>query len=117
MPPKIARRSLQDIKTVAGRMTAPGSRQRLYLRLCTLEMERQRREQEYTFASQRAEAAKRRVDRLQAEIDEIAEQIAPERRAPLTEVAPEVGGFVEHRYGAVRKQRAVRTVKKTINGD
>lgn len=117
------RPSLQDIRTNAGRVTAPGSKQRLYLRLCTLEMERHRREQEFNFASERAEAAKRRVDRLQSEIDEITEQICPARTTPIAEVAAEVTGFVEHRYGAARKSRATKPadptapVKKASKGD
>ena len=71
MPPNNARSGLQDIRTMAGRVSGPGGKQRIFMRLATLELERVRREQEYQVASQRARVALERVHKLQAEIDQL----------------------------------------------
>ena len=71
MAPTHSRRGLQDIRTMAGRVSSPGGKQRLFMRLATLELERVRREQEYQVASQRARLALERVQKLQGEIDQL----------------------------------------------
>lgn len=99
MQQRTTRRGLQDIRTVAGRATSPGAKQRDYLRLCTLEMERARREQEYTVAHDRAEAAKRRVDRLQTEINEMIAKIGGPPAAKAEPVIADESIVLEHKYG------------------
>ena len=56
---------------MAGRVSVPGGKQRIFMRLATLELERVRRETEYQVASQRAQIAFERVHKLQAEIDQM----------------------------------------------
>lgn len=101
MPP--ARKGLQDIKTHAGRPTAPGSNHRTYIRLSTLEMERMRRQQEFEAAQARADAARSRVERLDAEIAELIALIAratgTRGPAPKAEQPPPAGA-IAHSYGA-----------------
>ncbi len=75
MAPPSRRRGIQDIRTMAGRPSTPGSNHRAYMRLATLEMERMRREQEYRVAAERADAALNRVNKLQSEIRDIAAMI------------------------------------------
>jgi len=83
MIPTAARRGLQDIRTNAGRVTAPGNNQRAYMRLCTLEMERQRRQHEHAIAAQQAATAKERLDKLEREMAELTTFIQRDsRRAP-----------------------------------
>ena len=81
MAPSSRRKGIQDIRTIAGRPTTPGSNHRVYMRLATLEMERMRREQEYRVAAERAEAALNRVNKLQSEIRSIASMIFRDERS------------------------------------
>jgi hypothetical protein len=105
MPPTTNRRGLQDIRTNAGRVTTPGGKQRAYLRLCTLEMERQRRDQEHRAAAQQARIAAERVAKLQREMDEIIATLSPQQQhaarnainqPPNTPTLPEP---LTHHYG------------------
>lgn len=72
----VMRRGIQDIRTYAGRATAPGSNHKKYVRLSTLELERTRRQHEYDTAQARADIAKERVAKLEAEIAEIMGAVA-----------------------------------------
>jgi hypothetical protein len=120
------RRTLQDIKTLAGRKTTPGDNQAAYLRMCTLEMERRRRSHEYKLAADRAEVAKRRVDQLTEQIRELMQSVstsvgletvdadAPRRSAPEPGYKSEI--IVEHRYGAGRGGRPRKaSITQTTN--
>ena len=109
MPP--ARKGLQDIRTHAGRSTAPGSSHRTYIRLSTLEMERTRRQQEFEAAQARADAAKARVQRLEAEIAEIVEAIRTGAPPPTSDPMPDPHLIsVKHAYGVSRLANAAETV-------
>jgi plasmid stabilization system protein ParE len=102
MPP--TRKGLQDIRTHAGRSTAPGSSHRTYIRLSTLEMERTRRQQEFEAAQARADAAKARVQRLEAEIAEIVAAISNGTPVPPPRELPNPHLIsVKHAYGVSRR--------------
>lgn len=108
MPHSAPRRGLQDIRTSAGRPTSPGSNQRIYMRLCTLEMERARRAQEYRIASERAAVAKSRVDRLQAEIEDLIGMLGGPAAVSSARQRDPAGSMVlEHKYGS-GKHRATK---------
>ena len=101
MAAKPSRKGVQDIRTVAGRSTSPGSTHKRYLRLCTLEMERSRREQERRVAQERADVAKSRVDQLESEIFEILQTIeTPSVSAVHAEAIDTTADHVTHSYGA-----------------
>ena len=97
------KRGVQDIRTMAGRVGHGGQRHKAYLRLCTLEMERVRREQEYTSASARAKTARARMDMLDSEISALLSQFGGVDR-PQIEVCAKPGfidrgeSHVEFRY-------------------
>ncbi|MEM7629575.1 MAG: hypothetical protein AAF995_01000 [Planctomycetota bacterium] len=94
-----ARRGLQDIRTLAGRPSGPGQQQRLFMRLCTLEIERARQAEGKRVAAQRAQVAAERLDKLDTEITEILEQIGQRRGVSgAVEPKPQGAGMV-HRYG------------------
>lgn len=100
------RRGLQDIRTLAGRPSGPNQNQRLFMRLCTLEMERERREQEYRVSSERARIAGERVSKLNTEINDILAKIGGDRSAGgVVEPKPDTG-VSRHTYGP--RRRAVR---------
>ncbi|GAB4552482.1 MAG: hypothetical protein Tsb0013_14770 [Phycisphaerales bacterium] len=112
MAPNNTRRGLQDIRTMAGRISGSGGKQRMFMRLATLELERVRREQEYQAASHRARLAWERVQKLQAEIDQIISSTGHSSaqgegtlRPVVRGVQPGVAGAsdcVPLRYGARR---------------
>ncbi len=79
-----------------------------YIRLSTLEMERMRRQQEFTAAQARADIARARVQKLDAEIAEILAtaphaQPAGERRNATT---PHELLEMKHSYGVRRTKAA-----------
>ncbi len=101
MTPKPSRRGVQDIRTVAGRVTSPGDAHKRYLRLCTLEMERSRREQERRVAQQRADVARSRIVQLESEIVEILQTIeTPSASAVHAEASAASLDHITHTYGA-----------------
>lgn len=104
MPP--SRRGVQDIRTYAGRATAPGSKHRTYVRLSTLEMERTRRQHEYETAQARADIARERVQKLETEINELVASlngdVVPAKPAQMVDPKP---GSVSHAYGVKRAAR------------
>jgi hypothetical protein len=104
MPP--SRRGVQDIRTYAGRATAPGSTHRTYIRLSTLEMERTRRQHEFDTAQARADLAWERVRKLEAEIAELIASLGGRVNAvkPAQMVDPKPGSL-NHAYGVKRAAR------------
>ena len=106
MPP--ARRGIQDIRTYAGRSTAPGASHKNYIRLSTLEMERTRRQHEYEAAQARADIAKERVAKLEAEIAQIVGSLGGSRPIKPQQMIEPTRGALDHAYGVSRVKRAAK---------
>lgn len=93
-------KGLTEIKTIGARSSlAKDMPHKLHMRLCTLEMERYRRDQERRVALERAAKCQSRCEQIEQEVRQLMEQI--NRNAAVAPVAA---------------NRAVRAIGQTLAG-
>lgn len=81
-------RGVGDIKTRSGGNAAENLPHKLHMRLCALEMERYRRDQERQVALARAANCQARCEEIEAEVHKLQQAIVS--RVPRSEIAPDI---------------------------
>lgn len=93
-------RGVGEIKTRSGNNSAEALPHKLHMRLCALEMERYRRDQERQVALARAEQAQARCEEIESEVRSL--QAAILKRVPTHGIRPDIHVESPVRVGRVK---------------